>query len=174
MDGGKSILIREIRDAAELPLVADLAWKIFPRTYAGLIPDDQIPYMMHHMYDEEVMRREFAEKIHFALICDGTLPIGYLSFHPVDDAEGRRAMRLEKLYLDFAYHGRSIGNLALHFVIDAARRAGAAYVSLNVNKGNLRAQKAYERVGFYRWRSEKEPVGGGFFKDDYVMRLDLA
>ena len=83
-------------------------------------------------------------------------------------------MRLEKLYLDFAYHGRSIGNLGLLFVIEKARQAGAAYISLNVNKENLRAQNAYCRAGFYRWRSEKEDVGNGFFKDDYIMRYDLV
>ena len=82
-------------------------------------------------------------------------------------------MRLEKLYLAFSRHGRSIGNMALRHVIGEAERAGASYITLNVNKGNLRAQKAYLRAGFYRWRSEKEDVGGGFFKDDYVMRFDI-
>jgi len=167
------IRIREIADAEELKTIAALAWKIFPETYDGLIPAAQIPYMMGIMYGDEVMRKEFAAGMRFALITDGDTPVGYISCHLADDG-GVKYMRLEKLYLDFSYHGRSIGNMALRHVIDAAKRAGASYISLNVNKGNARAQKAYLRAGFYRWRSEKEPVGNGFYKDDHVMRYDIA
>jgi len=168
-----NIRIREIADAEQLKTLAALAWKIFPETYRGMIPDEQIPYMMEMMYGDEVLRREFSAGVKFALITDGDAPIGYISWHLAGDG-GAKFMRLEKLYLDFACHGRSIGNLGLRHVIDAAKRSGVAFVSLNVNKGNLRAQKAYLRAGFYRWRSEKEPVGNGFFKDDYVMRYDIV
>ena len=168
-----NIRIREIADAEELNTVASLAWKIFPETYRELIPAGQIPYMMGLMYGDEVMRREFAAGVKFALIVDGGTPVGYISRHPAYDG-GEKFMRLEKLYLDFAYHGRSIGNMALGYVIDAAKREKASYISLNVNKGNDKAQKAYLRAGFYRWRSEKEPVGNGFYKDDYVMRYDIV
>lgn len=168
----KEIRIRDISDAGELKTVEELARKIFPPTYADLIPAEQIPYMMRLMYDDAVLRREFAEGMNFALILEGDSPIGYISWHWCDCAEGGM-MRLEKLYLDFACHGRSIGNRGIRHVIDAAGRAGASFVSLNVHKRNLRAQKAYLRAGFYRWRSEKEDVGNGFFKDDYVMRYDL-
>lgn len=170
---GSSVRIVEIQDPAQLSIIEKLAWAIFPKTYTELIPPAQTPYMMRLMYDDAVLRREFADGMHFALILDGDTPVGYVSWHLTENG-GERAMRLEKLYLDFAYHGRSIGNMALHHVIDAAKRAGASFVSLNVNKGNQRAQRAYLRAGFYRWRSEKEELGGGFFKDDYVMRYDLT
>lgn len=165
--------IREIADPCELKTVEELAWKIFPATYADLIPAGQTPYMMRLMYDDAVLKKEFAEGMHFVLITDAGVPIGYICWHLIC-ADGVGIARLEKLYLDFAYHGRSIGNLAIRYVIDAARRTDAAFITLNVNKGNLRAQKAYCRAGFYRYFSEKEEVGGGFFKDDYVMRCDLA
>ena len=167
------IRIREISDAGELKIVEELAWKIFPATYAELIPAEQIPYMMRLMYDDAVLHREFAAGMRFDLITENARPVGYISWHLLD-ADGEKLLRLEKLYLDFACHGRSIGYLALRHVIDEAKRAGADFISLNVNKQNLRAQKAYLRAGFRRWRSEVEEVGGGFVKDDYVMRYDLA
>ena len=168
------IRIEDVRDPARLKVIEDLAWKIFPKTYEELIPAAQIPYMMRMMYDDAVLRKEFASGMNFAIIRDGAAPVGYISWHLTADADGSKVMRLEKLYLDFACHGRSIGYQALLHVIGAARTAGAAYISLNVHKRNLRAQKAYCRAGFYRWRSEKEDVGGGFFKDDYVMRYDVG
>ena len=167
------IRIRKISDAGELDVVRNLAGKIFPATYTGLIPEAQIPYMMRLMYDDSVLRKEFACGMNFALILDGETPIGYICWHPAV-AGGRKIMRLEKLYLDFAYHGRGIGNMGLRYVTDEAKRAGAAFVSLNVNKNNLRAQKAYLRAGFYRWRCDVEDVGGGFVKNDYIMRFDLT
>ena len=168
-----AIRIRDITDPRQLKTVAALAWKIFPETYKDLIPAAQTPYMMEMMYGDEVMLEEFAVGVKFALVTDCDTPIGYISWHLAEDG-GARSMRLEKLYLEFSYHGRSIGNMALRHVIEEAERAGAAFVSLNVNKGNLRAQKAYLRAGFYRWRSELEQIGNGFFKDDYVMRYDIT
>ncbi len=169
----RTITIHEISTAEQLKTVESLAWKIFPETYRDLIPAGQIPYMMKLMYDQAVLQKEIAAGMKYALIADGETPIGYISWHTADDG-GTKFMRLEKLYLDFSWHGRSIGNLGLLFVIEKARQAGAAYISLNVNKGNLRAQNAYCRVGFYRWRREKEDIGNGFFKDDYIMRYDLV
>ena len=166
------IRIREITDPGQLKIVESLAEKIFPPTYADLIPAGQIPYMMRMMYDDAVLRKEFDHGMKFAVIWDADHPIGYISWHLID-FDGRKVMRLEKMYLDFACHGRAIGNMGIRYVIDAAKRAGAAFLSLNVHKRNSRAQKAYCRAGFYRWRCEKEDVGNGFFKDDHVMRCDL-
>lgn len=168
-----TIRIRKVRSAASLRIVESLAWRIFPQTYAEMIPAGQIPYMMHMMYDYDVVRKEFSEGVSFSIIYNGAEPIGYISWHPLA-CEGKKAIKLEKLYLDFAYHGRGIGQRGLRYVIRAAARAGAAFVLLNVNKENLRAQKAYENAGFYRWRSVKNPIGDGYYMDDYVMRFDLV
>ena len=168
-----TIHIRKVRSAAQLRTVESLAWRIFPQTYAEMIPAGQIPYMMHMMYDYDVVRKEFSEGVSFSIIYNGAEPIGYISWHPLA-CEGKKAIKLEKLYLDFAYHGRGIGQRGLRYVIRAAARAGAAFVLLNVNKENLRAQKAYENAGFCRWRSVKNPIGGGYYMDDYVMRFDLV
>lgn len=174
MDGSNSkIRIIDVRDAGELKTVQTLAWNIFPETYRGMIPDGQIPYMMDIMYGDEVLRDEFSRGMKFSLIYDDAVPVGYISRH-LTEIEGEKVLRLEKLYLDFAYHGRSIGNMALRYVIDEAARAGASFISLNVNRNNIRAQKAYIRAGFFIWRTEKESVGNGFFKDDYIMRYDIS
>ena len=173
MDGNDSgIRICKITDQAQLKIVEELAWKIFPKTYEGLIPAEQISYMMRMMYDDAVLREEIAGGINYAVIYDGASPVGYISWHLTDHA-GSKIMRLEKLYLDFACHGRSIGNMGIRYVIDEAKRTDASFISLNVHKRNFRAQKAYRRAGFYCWYSEKEDVGNGFFKDDYVMRYDV-
>ena len=117
------ISIRELTDAAELKVIRDLAWKIFPATYEELIPPEQIPYMMRLMYDDAVLRKEFEEGMKFAVITECELPIGYISWH-LTDPRGGKVMRLEKLYLDHACHGRSIGNMGIRYVTDEAGGCG--------------------------------------------------
>ena len=45
----------------------------------------------------------------------------------------------------------------------------AKEVRLQVNKANVRAQRAYERFGFVRIEEAVFDIGGGFVMDDYIM-----
>ena len=46
-------------------------------------------------------------------------------------------------------------------------------IRLTVNKNNTNAIKAYESVGFKKFKSVKADIGEGFFMDDYVMILEV-
>ena len=52
------IRFREITDAGQLRTIEELARRIFPKTYEGLIPAEQIPYMMRIMYDDAVLQND--------------------------------------------------------------------------------------------------------------------
>ena len=62
-----------------LQLVRDVAEEVWPKTFAPILPPEQIPYMMRMMYAPEVMELELAEGYRFsALLVDGA-PSGYVS-----------------------------------------------------------------------------------------------
>ena len=82
-------------------------------------------------------------------------------------------MKLHKLYLSASCHGKGIGSRMLSHAKEAAKRLGAGELLLNVNKNNARAIKAYKRNGFSLIREEKNPIGNGFFMDDYVFGIKL-
>jgi len=82
-------------------------------------------------------------------------------------------LKLDKLYLLPAFHGRGIGSLALRSLTECASDAGYGKIRLNVNKNNLRAIAAYTRNGFKKKESVKNDIGNGFFMDDYVMEKKL-
>ena len=54
-----------------------------------------------------------------------------------------------------------------------AREAGYKHLRLNVNRQNAKAIKAYDRNGFKTIETVDNPIGNGFFMNDYVMEADL-
>ena len=155
----------------ELPIIAKLAETIWPAAYGEILTAGQIRYMLKMMYDEPVLKREYAAGIRFDLIFDGGKPIGFASYGPYTAASP--VAKLHKLYLDFEYHGRGIGTLALRHVIAETRKAGYQLLRLNVNRNNRAAIRAYERNGFHRAETVDVPIGDGFYMNDYVMEFNL-
>ena len=164
------IVIRPATEA-ELPLLEELARRIWPDTYGKILTPGQIDYMIEMMYALPVVQKERAEGVAFELIHDGEKPVGFLSYGPYKDEPP--TMKLHKLYLDFGYHGRGIGSMALQHAIAAAQRAGCRCLRRNVEKNNAAALRAYQRNGFYQAEAVKVDIGGGYFMDDYVMEVKL-
>ena len=121
--------------------------------------------MLGWMYSEETLRRELAEGVCWELARLGPEAAGYLSI--TFGAEG--VAKLNKLYLLPAHQGRGLGRQMLARVLALAAARGAGEVRLQVNKANLRAQRAYERSGFVRVGEAVFDIGGGFVMDDYLM-----
>ena len=90
-----------------------------------------------------------------------------MGYYPRGDA-----LYLSKLYLKKEERGKGYGRQMMDFVSEAARRMGLSAVELNVNKGNP-TLRVYEKMGMKRIRSEKNPIGQGFYMDDYVYRMSL-
>lgn len=164
------ISIRPATDS-ELPLIRELAQRIWPDTYGKILSPAQIDYMIEMMYALPVLQRERGEGVSFDLICDGERPVGFLSCGPY--RQEPPTMKLHKLYLDFSLHGRGIGSMALQYAIRTAREAGYRFLRLNVNKENAAALRAYRRNGFRQVEAVKADIGGGFYMDDFVMEIEL-
>lgn len=153
-----------------LQIVRDIADEVWPKTFAPILPPEQIPYMMNMMYAPEVMERELREGYKFvALVVDGK-PSGYISWssYHADTA------KLHKVYLLTTSHGKGFGRLMLDYASKVCRAAGFKKLRLNVNKHNERAISVYLKNGFETVESVKNDIGGGFFMDDYVMEKRLA
>lgn len=164
-----SITIRLIQEEKDLETVAKLAEKIWSRTYKEILSQEQMAYMLEMMYDLSVTTREVMDGVRFELICDGEKPIGFISYGPYADG----VAKLHKLYLDYNYHGKGIGSMALRHVIGETRAAGYKFLRLNVNKQNKDAIRAYERNGFKLYEKVKVDIGGGFYMDDYIYQHAL-
>ena len=58
-------------------------------------------------------------------------------------------------------------------ILAVARDRGAHAIHLQVNKRNIRAQRAYQRAGFTVVESAVFEIGGGYVMDDLVMECTV-
>ena len=102
---------------------------------------------------------------------DGS-PLGYIIIYNLV-AKGL-GVYLKRIVID--EKSRQTGRLALQMVLDHAfRELGAAFVSLAVFSDNVRAQRAYESIGFTdapltpRIHGDLEEAAGGFPENSVLM-----
>jgi len=157
-------------NADDIPVLRDLARRIWHEHYPGIITRDQIDYMLAGMYDARTLHRELAEGVAWFLVRHGLEPVGFMAFafDPVS-----LQVKLHKLYLLPRLHGQGLGRQMLEHVRAQAVFRGAGDIRLQVNKQNTRAIRAYERAGFRIREGVVADIGGGFVMDDFVMVLTL-
>ena len=155
------------RSASECdaPLLRELAERIWRGSYAEMISPEQMAYMIEWMYSETVIRRELAEGVVWEIAERDGGAAGYCSL--TIGADG--VAKLNKLYLLPELQGRGLGQEMLVRVFALAAARGAVEVRLQVNKGNTRARRAYERFGFSKVGEGVFDIGGGFVMDDFIM-----
>ncbi len=156
---------------ADIPLLRQLAREIWHAHYPGIISIEQIDYMLARMYGHETITRELGSGVTWEIIRADDTPIGYLSYS-VDVA--KRRLNMHKLYVAIAWHGQGVGQAGLARIREQAVAAQVAAVSLNVNKRNDKAIRAYERACFHIAESVVNEFGDGFVMDDYRMELALG
>lgn len=159
-------------DKSQLHLVREVADKVWPVTFREILSDDQISYMMDMMYAKDVMEREYDGGISFHGVFDGDKPIGYLVWGRCADEES--SAKLHKCYLLPEYQGKGLGSRMLQECIQLARGAGCRFLRLNVNRFNEKAIRAYLRNGFRTMESVDNPIGNGYYMNDYVMQVSTG
>ena len=155
---------------AEIPVIRDLAHRIWHSCYPGMIPVEQIEYMLGWMYSAEKIREEMAGGVLWQLVMHDGLPAGYfsLTFHSASLAE------LNKLYLLPELQGRGFGQEMLAHATALAAARGCTELRLRVNKRNERALRSYTRAGFRIVEELVADIGGGFVMDDYVLARSIS
>jgi RsiW-degrading membrane proteinase PrsW (M82 family)/ribosomal protein S18 acetylase RimI-like enzyme len=149
----------------DIPLIRDMALKIWPLTYEPILGKEQVDYMLELLYSEKSLMDQMQEQHHqFIVIYDGVAPIGFASFSPISP----QAYKLHKIYVLHSYQGKGTGRFAIGQLITAMKKSGATSLILNVNRNN-KAKDFYEKLGFTVIREEDIDIGNGYFMNDYVM-----
>ncbi|MEO6742565.1 MAG: GNAT family N-acetyltransferase [Chthoniobacteraceae bacterium] len=157
----------QIRAATEsdIPVLRELAQRIWRECYPGLITVEQIEFMLGWMYSEEEIRRQLAAGVPWGIAELKGEPVGYLSWQREDD--GR--VKISKLYVLPQRQRCGLGRQMLEHVCEQSRALGAHAVWLQVNKRNERAIGAYLKACFHIENEAVFDIGGGFVMDDYLM-----
>ena len=147
---------------ADLPRVRDLAYRIWPEAFAGVLPAERIGPMVDEIYALETLRADIKERGHQYWLA-GT-PGAELGFGSAYRADG--LVWIKKLYLLKESRGLGLGKGLI-----AAARAQFGEdlpVALYVNDGNAHAIAFYRSQGFEV--EQHVPVQMGPFQfTDYIM-----
>ena len=146
-----------------------LARSIWQSTYASLISQAQIDFMLADRYAAARIRAQLDDPDHVWRLawCEGEM-VGFA--HACIETS---ACKLEKLYLHPNYQRRGMGGALLNAVKSFACDHGATRLWLQVNRGNSAAIAAYQKHGFMIHEARVFDIGGGFVMDDYVMNMLL-
>ncbi|HUH93998.1 MAG TPA: GNAT family N-acetyltransferase [Casimicrobiaceae bacterium] len=170
---GETLAIRIVAATdADLGPVAELAGVIWRRHYPGIITPGQIEYMLARGYSHDALERFLVEPgAGLLLAYDANRLIGFAAYYRPDEVD---ELKLDKLYVHEDYHGRGVGSRLIAGVEESGRGQGCSTLTLQVNKHNAKAIRAYERNGFAVRKSVVVDIGGGYLMDDYVMAKRLA
>ena len=155
----------------ELILIQKIAHQTWPSTFAGLLSEAQIAYMLNRMYDLKMLESQVEQGHNFFVAEEQGDAIGFAGFE-LNHLEGPKA-KLHKLYLLPSSQGKGAGKSLLLEVVKRAREAGQKSLVLNVNKYNKKAIDFYIAMGFVTIRQEVNDIGSGYVMDDDVMELAL-
>ena len=149
-------------DLEDLPRVRELAYRIWPEAFAGVLPAERIGPMLDEIYALATLAADITERGHrYWLAGTEEADLGYGSAY---EAEGR--VWIKKLYLLPQSRGLGLGKGLI-----AAARAHFGEelpVALYVNDGNAKAIAFYRSQGF-EVESHVPVQMGPYQFTDYVM-----
>ena len=134
---------------ADAPAIAQIhveAWRV---AYRGLLPDDEILKVSveeRRGFWQGALARSGPGKVDLAE--DGAAPVGFCSYGPTRDDDAGTVAEIYAVYVHPEHWRRGAGRLLCEHAARAAAERGHEAITLWVVKGNERACRFYERIGF--------------------------
>lgn len=152
----------------QLQVVADLAKKIWPVTYATILSKEQLHYMLDRFYNLKALQKQLENGQVFYLAQNENQEfVGFVSYEI--NCESNKT-KIHKIYVLPETQGTGIGKQLLDLVKTKAQENQQTAIFLNVNKYN-NAQNFYQKLGFTITKEEVIDIGNGYVMDDYVMEV---
>lgn len=161
----------KIREAGieDIPLIRKLCFAVWPQTYASIIRQEQIDYMLQMMYSTIALTRQMQEEgANFIIVYSAEIPLGFASY--AHENEG--IWKLHKIYVLPQAQGKGLGKLMTEYVVEKIKPLGAKALHLQVNRDN-KAKQFYEKLGFEVLHMADFDIGQSYFMNDYVMSLSI-
>lgn len=151
---------------AQLAIVKDLAYKIWPTAYGEILSETQLTYMLAKFYSLEALTEQLEQRKHIFLLAedDGKI-VGFASYE-LNIANDKT--KIHKIYVLPETQGKGIGIQLINEIKKRAQEAKNKILFLNVNRFN-KAQYFYKKLGFEIAYEEDIEIGQGYFMEDFVM-----
>lgn len=162
----------EIKKATvqEIPLIRELTFRVWPQTYASILTQEQIDYMLDMMYSEASLQKQMTmEGSEFIIVYEDGNPVGFASYAEVEP----KRWKLHKIYILQNQQGKGTGKFVIDHIIEEIAKKNASSLFLQVNQHN-KAKGFYEKLGFSEVDFINLDIGNGFFMNDYIMEKKLT
>jgi N-acetylglutamate synthase-like GNAT family acetyltransferase len=147
---------------ADIPIIRQLADRIWWAHYPSIISEAQIAYMLGSLYSEEALARQMNEEGQvFWLPEMNGQALGFLAVSQQEPG----AYFLHKFYLDT----REKGMGAILFQMLLEKCPGLQTMRLRVNRQNFKSVNFYFKIGFRIEFCVDTPFGEGYVMDDFQM-----
>jgi diamine N-acetyltransferase len=154
---------------ADIPLIRELTFAVWPQTYASLLTKEQIDYMLEMMYSEAALKKQIAEDgITFIIIYDEQTPVAFAAYNEIKP----QIWKLHKIYILQSQQGKGTGRFIIEYIVTEIKSKNATALQLQVKRDNS-AQHFYKKLGFEIIETADFDIGNGYFMKDYIMELGL-
>ncbi len=150
----------------DIPVIRELAEKIWWPTYRPILSEAQISFMLKNMYSEHALAEQMRNDVQFILVRRDEEDVafaGYSIEHGSDPV-----LKIHKIYVLPSEQGKGTGKDLIDYLSNLASDLNIPHVELNVNRANT-ALGFYEKMGFEIIESVDIPYHQ-FVLNDYVMR----
>jgi len=154
--------------AEDIPLLRELCFKVWPQTYASIVSQEQIDYMLEKMYSPASLQEQMEAGSQFIFVYEGDSPVGFASYFE----KAPSIFKLDKIYILISQQGKGTGRFVIDHIIDEIKKKGGTALQLQVNRHN-KAKNFYEKLGFVVIEEKDFDIGNGHFMNDYVMEKKL-
>jgi GNAT superfamily N-acetyltransferase len=159
------IALASIKD---LPIIHQLAHKIWWPTYKDYVSKEQINFMLAKMYAIEALEKQLEEGHIFLILSVNEVENGFAS---ISATEENGLFKLHKLYLHPNQQGKGTGKILISKAEELAKKLGAKAIKLNVNRGN-KAYHFYKKMG-YQIIEELDIPYFDYVLEDFIMQKSL-
>ena len=160
-----------IRNAsvADIPLIRELTFAVWPQTYSNIISKEQINFMLEMMFSQASLQKQMTEEgCTFIIVYDDDTAVAFAAYHKTKP----QIFKLDKIYIVSAQQGKGTGKFIINYIIGEIKKHDARAIQLQVNRHN-NAKLFYEKIGFRIIDTADFDIGNGYFMNDYVMELPL-
>ena len=164
------MLTIRLASVADIALIIELTMQVWPQTYTPILGEEQVRYMLNRFYTPESLTDQMTAQGHeFIIAYSNGVPVAFASYA----AMGEHVYKLHKIYIAANRQGQGIGKQVLAHIVAHIKRMGATALQLNVNIHNSTAKRFYEQTGFKHIGDEDIDIGGGYFMNDHILRLEV-
>ena len=154
----------------QLPIVRDLAFRIWPSAYGEILSQAQLNYMLDKFYSLEALTEQLEERKHiFLLVENDGKQLGFASYESNID---NYKTKIHKIYVLPETQGKGFGVQFINEIEKRAQEANNKILFLNVNRFN-KAQYFYKKLGFEIAYEEDIEIGNGYLMEDFVMEKKI-